>query len=124
MIAGTNSSDYILSRGNYASQLGYIFAINAQGDSLWYRDYSNGTDSSELNYLNDIAITPDGGIVGAGRLQTPKSPYTGGLANHVWLFKTDSIGCLYPLAIRFIPNQKHPLQSLKCIPIRYKMGKI
>jgi hypothetical protein len=96
LIAGTYHPDYYFYEGDYALRKGFIFAINSQGDSLWYRDFNNQTDSSEESYLNDIAITPDGGIVGAGRLFTPNSPFTGGFANHVWLFKTDSIGCLYP----------------------------
>jgi hypothetical protein len=96
LISGTYHPDYYFYEGEYAIRKGYIFAINSQGDSLWYRDFSSQTDSSEENYLNDIAVTQDGGIVGTGRLFTPKSPFTGGLANHVWLFKTDSIGCLYP----------------------------
>lgn len=116
LIAGTYHPDPILYQGDYANQLGFIFAINNQGDSLWYRDYSNQTDSFEYNFLNDIAVTPDGGIVGAGRLETPNSPYTGGLANHVWLFKTDSIGCLYVGCDTVYDKPKPPVTEFKVYP--------
>ncbi|MCH8556075.1 MAG: T9SS type A sorting domain-containing protein [Schleiferiaceae bacterium] len=96
LISGIYWPDRILYEGEYASQLGFIFAITENGDSLWYRDYGSFTEPLEYNYLNDIAITPDGGIVGAGRIETSNSPITGGMGMHAWLFKADSIGCLYP----------------------------
>lgn len=126
MIAGIYRPDRILYEGDYAVRLGFIFAITEKGDSLWYRDYGSFTEPLEYNILNDIAVTPDGGIVGAGRIETRNSPFaTVGMGLHVWLFKTDSIGCLYPgcdtvyhtapnlpIAFGVYPNPVNPGQSL------------
>jgi hypothetical protein len=126
LISGIYWPDRILYEGEYAAQLGFIFAITENGDSLWYRDYGSFTEPWEYNYLNDIAVTPDGGIVGAGRIETSNSPFVSeGMGLHVWLFKTDSIGCLYPgcdtvyhtapnlpIAFRVYPNPVNPGQSL------------
>jgi hypothetical protein len=111
--------------GDYAFQLGFIFAITENGDSLWYRDYGSFTEPFEYNYLNHIAVTSDGGIVGAGRTETRRSPFNGAPGMHAWLFKADSIGCLYPgcdtvyhtapnlpIAFRVYPNPVNPGQSL------------
>jgi len=71
-------------------RVGWLLRINANGDSLWYREYANYVHDEVFNYLWDMSLTKDKGIVAAGTIY-PNS--TGGTQD-VWVIKTDSFGCL------------------------------
>jgi len=73
---------------------GFIFMLNENGDSLWYRDYSfqsylvNGSS----NRLLDLKPTTDGGFVACGYFINYYQPFP----QSGWLVKTDSMGCDTP----------------------------
>ena len=74
---------------------GWIMEVDSSGDSLWYRDYyyyPSGPDQS-LNYLYDLSITSDNGIVGVGQAYTAYPPNN---TQKMWVLKVDSIGCEFP----------------------------
>jgi hypothetical protein len=72
--------------------IGWIFKLNNNGDSLWYREYAKIQGSNEGNELWQVTSTPDGGFAGAGSL----FPEVGNGTQDIWVFKTDSMGCLVP----------------------------
>jgi hypothetical protein len=71
----------------------YLFKVDANGNSIWYREYAKSTDTNLVtwNNLYNFEQTPDGGFVACGKYfvntQIPVSS---------WVFKTDSLGCLQP----------------------------
>jgi hypothetical protein len=72
--------------------IGWLYKIKSNGDSLWYREYARLQDSEDWNELRQVAPTLDKGFVGVGTLW----PNGSGGGQDVWLFKTDSVGCLIP----------------------------
>jgi hypothetical protein len=71
-----------------------LVKFNADGDSLWYRNYAL---VSGQNYFYDVQPTSDGGFVCTGYASrfVPLEP------NYVtdqiiWVVKTDSLGCVVP----------------------------
>jgi hypothetical protein len=88
---------FILSGGHRVKDtlqknIGWFYKIKSNGDSLWYREYANLQGPNEQNELRQVTPTPDGGYIGAGTLW----PNGSGGGQDVWLFKTDSVGCLIP----------------------------
>jgi hypothetical protein len=81
--------------GGYAQSLNwgsYAFKFSPQGDSLWFRQYFNGTDFfSDQAVLESLIFTQDGGMLFGGYFLDRN-----GLGAHTWLVKTDSFGCLVP----------------------------
>ncbi len=81
--------------GGYAQSLNwgsYAFKFCPQGDSLWFREYFNGTDFfSDQGVLESMLFTQDGGMLFGGYFLDRN-----GLGAHTWLVKTDSFGCLVP----------------------------
>lgn len=89
--------NFILSGGHRIEDtifkyVGWLFKIKSNGDSLWYKEYTviNGPDDG--NQLWQVSSTPDKGFVGAGSL----FPNSSGGTQDIWVFKTDSLGCLFP----------------------------
>jgi hypothetical protein len=72
--------------------VGWIFKLNANGDSIWYREYAVITGPHDANELWQVTPTPDGGFAGAGNL----FPTEAGGGQDIWVFKTDRMGCLVP----------------------------
>jgi hypothetical protein len=67
----------------------YVYALDKNGDSLWYREYAARTLPSDLNILFDIAPYPDKGFVAAGRLlPSALSDYA------PWIVRADKFGCV------------------------------
>ena len=83
--------------GNYAgveftdpNSISWILCINANGDSLWYREYYKLNFANCTNSLFDITNTKDNGFAAAGHLY----PASTGGTDDAWVIKTDSFGCL------------------------------
>jgi hypothetical protein len=92
-----NDGNYILSGGHRVEDtlmknIGWLFKINSNGDSIWYREYARIQGPNEGNELRQVTPTPDGGFAGAGTLW----PNESGGGQDIWIFKTDSMGCLVP----------------------------
>ena len=89
VVGGTKYHQVSFYQGYYDS---YLYKMKANGDSIWYREYSKATTDTNIyieNALYNFEPTPDGGFVACGEFfvntQIPQS---------IWLFKTDSFGCL------------------------------
>ena len=90
VVGGTKSHHTSEYQGYYDS---YLFKLNANGESIWYREYAKATDTVLLtwNSLYNFEQTPDGGFVACGEMSVnPQIPQS------IWVFKTDSLGCLQP----------------------------
>ncbi|MBP8823636.1 MAG: T9SS type A sorting domain-containing protein [Flavobacteriales bacterium] len=74
-----------------------IYRFNADGDSLWRRDYAHFGNLSALypEVPWDIEPTSDGGMVLTGTTYNLDSipPYSN---QNMWILKLDSLGCLVP----------------------------
>jgi len=71
-------------------RVGWIFKTNAEGDSLWYREFTLLTGYESRNYLYDVIETSDNGLIACGYVD-PYPPDTG--STDTWVIKLDSIGC-------------------------------
>lgn len=71
----------------------YLYKLNADGDSIWYREYAKISDTLLVtwNRIHNIEITPDGGIIACGQVFENTI-----IPQSIWIFKTDSMGCLQP----------------------------
>jgi hypothetical protein len=72
--------------------IGWLFKLNKNCDSLWYREYAVIHGKEDVNELWQVTSTPDKGFAAAGSL----FPEAGNGGQDIWVFKTDSIGCLVP----------------------------
>jgi hypothetical protein len=70
--------------------ISWIMHINADGDSLWYREYIKLNFAFCENTLSDIVPTEDKGYVVAGHV----FPASTGGTEDAWVIKIDSFGCL------------------------------
>jgi len=70
--------------------IGWLFKLNTNGDSLWYKEYTVINGPNDANQLWQVTPTPDKGFAGAGSL----FPNSAGGTQDIWVFKTDSLGCL------------------------------
>jgi hypothetical protein len=68
--------------------LGLLVKMTANGDSLWWKTYYSGFNSS--NELHDVYPTSDGGFAACGVI-FPQLPDTG--HQDLWVLKVDSLGC-------------------------------
>jgi hypothetical protein len=71
-------------------RVGWILKTTSEGDSLWYREYTNLTGYESRNYLYDVIETNDNGLIACGYVD-PYPPDTGSI--DTWIIKLDSIGC-------------------------------
>ncbi len=74
---------------------GWLFRLDSNGDSLWYRDYYYYPEDPTYgsNYLSDVSLTSDNGFVAIGDASTIYPPNN---ENKIWVLKVDSIGCEFP----------------------------
>ncbi len=78
---------------------GFLLRTDADGDSLWMRDYFyyDSVMTDVTGDLRDVQPTSDGGFVAVGQayasLTGNAPPDTG---QDVWLIKVDSLGCIIP----------------------------
>lgn len=68
---------------------GWIMKVDAEGHMLWDRTYRGIDQSQSLNFLTDIDILEDGGIIATGQCQllSVSPPQQG------WILRLDSNGC-------------------------------
>jgi hypothetical protein len=88
------NQDVIATGSKYVGEpwrAGWVIKLNADGDSLWYREYLLLQYS--INKLRDIIPTSDNGFLACGYV-SPLSPDTG--TQDAWVIKLDSIGCDTP----------------------------
>lgn len=84
----------------FNSEVGTIAKFNAEGDSLWMREYSyaveGGPESPVMHILRDMDILPNGDLVATGRVVVLYNPDLPSVyhSQDVWVIKTDSMGCL------------------------------
>jgi len=90
VVGGTKHHRVSFYQGYFDS---YLFKVNSNGDSIWYREYAKSTDTIQLtwNRLYNFEQTPDGGFVACGELIESTI-----IPQSIWVFKTDSFGCLQP----------------------------
>lgn len=83
--------NYYGQKGSWDDGYGWLFKIDANGDSIWYRDYRFYTGpAAHFNTLYDVALANDGGYYGVGQAQEF------GHSQRAWIIKVDSIGCDTP----------------------------
>jgi hypothetical protein len=78
----------------YFNWTGWIFRFNADGDSLWYKNYYYYPENPDFaeNYLYDVSYTSDHGFIAIGQAYI-LSP---SVVQQMWALKVDSIGCEIP----------------------------
>lgn len=116
IISGTFNPDWFGGNGYIAHQASFLFAMDENGDSLWYREYMPNWDSlhpDDKSWINDIDIAPDGGIICGGRFFTLNRPTPG---NYAWMLKLDSIGCMYAGCDTVYTKPKPPITTFKVYP--------
>lgn len=70
---------------------GVLLKFNAEGDSIWMRQYDHPSATGWLRWhvLKDLVLEPDGGVTACG--------YLSDTANQdLWVIRVDSCGCLVP----------------------------
>ena len=71
---------------------GFVQAYSMEGDSLWRRAFRYMTDSVySYPAIWDLEPTSDGGMILTGA-----ATIMPGYSEHLWLVKTDSLGCVVP----------------------------
>jgi hypothetical protein len=130
------NQDVIATGSKYVGEpwrAGWVIKLNADGDSLWYREYLLLQYS--INKLRDIIPTSDNGFLACGYV-SPLSPDTG--TQDAWVIKLDSIGCdtpgcdttvtipeiaykntenelyIYPNPVRSVLNIEYPITNNEC----------
>lgn len=91
----------------YPHYVGWLLKIDADGDSVWYRQYKNLTGWQSENNLEDVIPTPDNGFLACGKV-FPWPPDTG--TQGAWIIKLDSMGCDTPGCAIVISIPEEPLQ--------------
>ena len=77
----------------YPHRVGWLLKVNSNGDSIWYRHYSNLHGEKSENHFFDLIHTSDSGFIIGGYVY-PKIPDTG--IQDSWVLKLDSLGCDTP----------------------------
>jgi len=73
--------------------VGWILKTDADGETIWYRQYDICHGESSWNYLYDVIQTNDKGYIACGVVY-PRPPDTG--SQDGWVIKVDSLGCEDP----------------------------
>jgi len=92
-IAATGSGYRYYPGSGPEPRIGWIILTNAEGDSLWYREYSLVQGENSTNFLYDIVHTNDSGFIACGYVN-PVYPDPG--PQSTWVIKVDSLGCESP----------------------------
>jgi hypothetical protein len=91
-----NNGDLVACGYAYGASRGVLLRTDADGNELWYREYAHpsqpGIGYPHLVY--DFIQEDDGGFVATGWLWSPPNGDLPG--QDLWVFRTDSMGCLVP----------------------------
>lgn len=87
--------------GSFNSHLqGVLLRTNAQGDSIWMRQYvyADSVWNEGKGALGDVISTPDNGFIAVGvALPSSNNPNDPPMySQDIWVVKVDSMGCLLP----------------------------
>ncbi|MCD4694676.1 MAG: T9SS type A sorting domain-containing protein, partial [Bacteroidales bacterium] len=77
-----------------ARREGWLLKFSDNGDSIWYRQYSNVPGLAENNF-HDIDLTDDGGFIMGGSINIYELPIPP-VHQLMWALKVDSMGCDTP----------------------------
>lgn len=113
-----------------AYNAGWLLKLNANGDSIWFRNYMYYTTYlANENQLYDVSPAPDGGYIATGQVYAmpPNS------LQKIWILKVDSLGCDTPgcnipvgirayepeevEAILLYPNPASSVLSVECLAL-------
>ena len=92
---------------------GWLMKVSAEGKIIWQRDYAADISFEAANYLNSIALMPDGSFAACGRTES------GTYGQQGWIIRTDSTGCLLNDCGRemtAIDNTSPMPVKIKCYP--------
>jgi hypothetical protein len=92
----------------------FLLRLDANGDSLWARDYF--LEPSSIHYLSDVYPAPDGGFVACGWI-TPMAPDTG--YQDLWILKVDSMGCEVSNCTVSIDELQEIINPMKVYPVPF-----
>ena len=71
-----------------AHDYGWVMKVSVTGQILWQRYYLVDSTFAANDYLNSVALMPDGEFVACGRVEN------GIIGQQGWIIRTDSNGCL------------------------------
>lgn len=74
-------------KGDSTMISGWIIKLDSSGNVVWDREYTGLNAESVWNFLYDIDVLPDGGIIACGESQIPNQ------GQHGWILRLDSNGC-------------------------------
>jgi hypothetical protein len=88
-----NDDGFILSgshrvQDTFYRNIGWLYKIKSNSDSIWYREYTFLTGSNDNQELRQVTQMPDKGFAAVGTMYSETGE------QDAWLFKTDSLGCL------------------------------
>ena len=79
----------------------YLFKVNSNGDSLWFKEFGSG---SNISLFYDLINTSDGGYAIVGETTPNGSPYS-----YSYIVKTDANGDLLNVADELLKKEKNYL---------------
>jgi hypothetical protein len=96
IIKELENEDLIIIGERAGANIGLMLRTDQDGNVLWYREFMHPTTQSfgAANIINDVIPDGEGGFVCAGWLYG--SPIDSIPGQDLWVFRTDSMGCLVP----------------------------
>jgi len=96
IIKELENEDLIVIGERAGANVGIMLRTDKDGSVLWYREFMHPTTQSfgAANIINDVLPDGEGGFVCAGWLYG--SPIDSIPGQDLWVFRTDSMGCLVP----------------------------
>jgi hypothetical protein len=91
-----DNGDLVACGYTFGGSRGVLLRTDADGNELWYREYAHPSQPG-IGYphlVHDFIIEDDGGFVATGWLWSPPNGDIPG--QDLWVFRTDSMGCLVP----------------------------
>ncbi len=96
IIKELENTDLIVIGERAGANIGIMMRTDKDGNVIWYREYMHPTTQSygAANIINDVIPDGEGGFVCGGWLYG--SPLDSIQGQDLWVFRTDSMGCLVP----------------------------
>jgi len=91
-----DNGDLVACGFTFGGSRGVLLRTDADGNEIWYREYAHPSQPG-IGYphlVHDFIIEDDGGFVATGWLWSP--PFAEIPGQDLWVFRTDSMGCLVP----------------------------